>query len=71
MKFSDRPYLSASLLKKEAEDYISKGNHLHKIIIKKGAKIIPLFSLGEDYRQTEIIIETARLKNRIFYYLYK
>lgn len=71
MKPSDRPYLSASLLKNSSEYYISQGNPLHRIIIKKGARILPLYALGKSYGYYEIIISTEKLKKHINHYVYK
>lgn len=75
MKYSDRPYLSASFLKRIARDRFSKfkGLNTHKIIIKKGAKIIPLCALNPGYGdpEAELIIDARRLKRKFRYYQYE
>ncbi|HJC23203.1 MAG TPA: hypothetical protein H9761_05805 [Candidatus Eisenbergiella merdavium] len=74
MTFTDRPYLSASLLLETAQKYSNEeaNQAVHKIIIMSGSKIFPLRALGEIYGdgEAEIIIITERLKKEDGYYLY-
>lgn len=72
MHFTNRPFVSASLLYDTAEKY-ANGTKVHKILIKKGAIIFPLRALDKDYgdKEAEIIIATDRLKRRFDYYIYK
>lgn len=73
MKFKDRPFVSASLLEEIALKYChGRRRYLHKIIVKKGAKIIPLRAIDKDYGdgEAEVIIDTKRLKNKMCNYVY-
>lgn len=72
MNFTNRPYVSASLLFSPAK-YYAQDTKVHKIIIKKGAIIFPLRALDKIYgdKEAEIIIATDRLKRRFGYYIYK
>lgn len=75
MRFNNRPYISASLLLSIAKEYNNKLGKIgvHKIIIKKNAKIFPLRALGKEYgdQEAEIIISSKELERRFGYYLYK
>ena len=70
MKYDNRPYLSASLLKSGA---LGHGDCPNKIVIKKGSLIFPLRALGLAYgdSEAEIIIVTKCLKKKSGYYIYK
>lgn len=70
MKYDNRPYLSASLLKSGALGY---GDCPNKIVIKKGSLIFPLraISLAYSDSEAEIIIITKCLKKKSDYYIYK
>lgn len=74
--FSDeRPFLAASFIKSTAEKY-AEGAKLFKIIIMKGAPIIPTCGMGEEVKgcrpEEEVELETKRLKwdnkTSVFYY---
>lgn len=75
MYFDNRPYISASLLLTTAKKYNNSRGviGIHKILIKRDAKIFPLRALGRDYgdKEAEIIISTEKLKRRFCYYLYE
>ena len=75
MHFDNRPYISASLLLSTAKKYNNKFGKIgvHKIIVKKEAKVFPLRALDKDYgdQEAEIIISSKKLKRRFGYYLYK
>lgn len=74
MKIKDRPYLSATYSKDIAVEQIADGDKskLHKIVLRKGCKIIPLRILNEDGYdgEKEIIINQSKLKYRLTHYEY-
>lgn len=61
---SNRPFLSTSFLKKTALSFVNERNsHLYKILVRKGARVIPTCAMGVmgcEYEQ-EVVIETNRL----------
>ena len=70
-----RPFLATSLLKESVAKFAeSKGAHLYRIIIMKGAPIIPTCGMGVMgcEPEEEVAIETKRLKwkwfTRTYYY---
>ena len=72
--FSNRPYLSASFLKKVAFQFSQNNfNNLHKIVIKKGTKIIPLYALNQLNNiadpEMEIIFDARKLRKVGDYYV--
>lgn len=58
MRYTNRPFLSGSLLKSTAMRYCNAKHDMHKIIVKKGTKIFPLRALSKDYgdEEAEIIL---------------
>ena len=76
MKIKNRPYLSGTFLYDVGFNY-SNGNikNLHKIIVKKGARIIPLYPFNKLYNfadpEMEIILDSSRLTKKLNYYIYK
>lgn len=72
MSFSNRPFVSASLLKRTAMRYGNGEHDVHKIVIKKGSKIFPLRALDKDYgdEEAEIIIATDCLHWNLLAYRY-
>lgn len=74
MKDKFQPYLSASFCKSVAKDKFANGKetNTHKIILRKGSKIIPLCVINTDHRdpEAELIIDVSCLKRRLGYYEY-
>lgn len=76
MKIKNRPYLSGTFLYDVGFNY-SNGNikNMHKIIVKKGARIIPLYPFNKLYNfadpEMEIILDSSRLTKKLNYYIYK
>lgn len=76
MKEKDRPYLSGTFIESIGQQF-ADGNpkKLHKIVVKKGAKIIPLFPINQLFNigdpEMEIILETTKLKKHLNYYCYQ
>lgn len=72
----NRPYVSATLLKKTTKKYKKNKyinfNNLHKIYVPKGSKIFPLRALGEDFGdgEAEIIISTKCIQKISGKYIY-
>ena len=73
MYIHGRPFLSASFYKKIAEHYAdNKKNKVHKIIIRKGACIVPSLYLWPNgsFAEKEVVIDVSCLHKRIGYYEY-
>lgn len=71
----DRPYLATSFFKSVAKSFSkSRGAHIYRIVVRKGAPILPICGMGVLGCQVEgeVIIETSRLRKkrllRTFYY---
>lgn len=74
MKISGRPFLSASFYKKTALNKFAdnKKRRLHKIIIRKGACIVPslYLSMPGSFNEEEVVLDVSCLHRRIGYYEY-
>lgn len=74
MKIQDRPYLSATFSKSIAINRFSNtlGTNIHKIVLKKGSKIIPLCILNTDGLdpEDELIIAQSKLQYHLTHYNY-
>lgn len=74
MNYNNRPYLSASFLKCIAKEKFANGSEFktHKIILKKGSKIIPLCAINSWHGdpEAELILDASCLRKHFGYYEY-
>lgn len=74
MRIKNRPYLSATFSKSIAVNRFSNtlGTNIHKIVLKKGSKIIPLRILNPDGldSEDELIIDQSKLRYHLTHYNY-
>jgi len=74
MKIAGRPFLSASFYKKTAFEKFAdnKKLRLHKVIIRKGACIVPslYLSMPGSFNEKEVVLDVTCLHRRIGYYEY-
>ena len=69
----ERPIISVSLSKEVAIMYAGGNSRVTKIVIKRGAKFLPVmvFAGRENDPEQELIIDATRLKKRAAHYVYE
>lgn len=78
IKEENRTFVSGSFIKSIVLNQFTedkKEENLHKILLTKGSKIIPLYPINRlaniNDVEMELILDTRRLKKHLFFYEYK
>lgn len=73
MNIINRTFLSGSFIKNISLNFADRNIvKLHKVLVNKGEKIIPLYPINQllnmDDPEMELILDTTKLKKHLFFY---